>query len=151
MNLDRAIRIAQKKPVDIDFVDTIEQKPPMLDDSEQDTSSGEGLDFDIDAAMDEAMQSDSSSEEDFCGRLTKPSLAAAKRPWKNASPLFDDDSHDDEQPSLQADEGLNVNGKRHAPSSPSPPAYHTRSAKRARRAVIGTCMQSPSALFGILN
>ena len=100
MNLERAIKVAEKKPMDPDFVDTIARKPAeeTYCPDEYSSSSEEGSasyvektasrksDFDVDTAMEEAMQSTSDEEErEFYSALTNPS-SAVKRP---APPLFD--------------------------------------------------------------
>ncbi|PIL34478.1 hypothetical protein GSI_03255 [Ganoderma sinense ZZ0214-1] len=133
MNFDRAIRVAQKKPADPGFVDTIPPRPTYSVSSDSETSStsegeSEGsvrtkaskmTQGEIEAAMEEAMEATSSEEDEVL--LTKPKLAV-KRP----SPCLDADLEDRPE--------VNANGKRPAASPPHP--YRTRLAKRAKRVVI---------------
>ncbi|KAM5543960.1 hypothetical protein V8D89_002577 [Ganoderma adspersum] len=134
-NFDRAIRIAQKKPMNVDFVDSIERKPATEGDSSDEySSSGEGSEFNIDTAMEEAMQSDSSDEELF-GGLTKPATSTANNQEAKHEPLFNDGSNGEEQAAKgMGEEELNANGKRLR--AMSPPAYHTHLAKWAKRALL---------------
>ncbi|KAI1782145.1 hypothetical protein LXA43DRAFT_1104658 [Ganoderma leucocontextum] len=143
MNIERAIRVAEKKPVKVDFVDTIERKPHIEDDSsEQDDSSVAGSEFDVEAAMEEAMEEDTSSDEDLWGEPSKPALAD-KRGAKR-TPLFDAEGDSEgvqggpkaSRSVNRSHKELNANGKRRATSPLSPPLYPTRLAKRARRALI---------------
>ncbi|KAI1788741.1 hypothetical protein LXA43DRAFT_1096922 [Ganoderma leucocontextum] len=139
MNVERAIRVAEKKPVKVDFIDTIERKPHIEDDSsEQDDSSVAGSELDIEAAMEE----DTSSDEDLWGVPSKPALAD-KRGAKR-TPLFDTEGDSEgvqggpkaSRSANRSHKELNANGKRRATSPLSPPLYPTRLAKRARRALI---------------
>ncbi|PIL30826.1 hypothetical protein GSI_06994 [Ganoderma sinense ZZ0214-1] len=75
-NFDCAICVAQKKSINLDYVNTIERKPAMLDEpSEEDSSSGEESEpeLDVEAAMTKAMESDDSLEQEEM--YSKSSLA----------------------------------------------------------------------------
>ena len=88
MDFERAIRIAQKKPANPNYVDAI-QRMPAVEDSSDEGSSAEDSDgyadegehevFDPAAAMKEAMQTDTSSDEDAYSMLTKPAVRDKRR------------------------------------------------------------------------
>ena len=145
--MDRAIKLAMKKPADLDFVDTLERKPVIEENysSSEDTSGSEAYSYeDLGAerntTVEMTTQSQWSSDEEereFPKALTKPTCAA-KRP---APPLFDGDAEDIVPPL-----GLNANGKRRATSPPSPPAYYTRLAKKARLTLIASTYSLSASL-----
>ncbi|KAM5540501.1 hypothetical protein V8D89_005959 [Ganoderma adspersum] len=159
MNFDRAIRVAQKK-AEPNFVDAIERKP--VDEScssEEDNSSEAGSDdfeeeedrkaskdFDLEVAMESAVESVMESSSDEEAMLTKPTLTN-KHQVSPAPPLFYEDvDTDGPSSSPKANHsGLNANGKRRATSPPSPPAYNTRLAKRARRTLMESTEPEPEA------
>ncbi|PIL29547.1 hypothetical protein GSI_08355 [Ganoderma sinense ZZ0214-1] len=133
-NFDRAIRVPQKKPINVDFVDTIERKPAMPDDSEEGSSSEEESDSNIKAAKAEAVQSEDESSSDEEGMYSRSVLVKHQA----KQPLFGVSESDGEEQAAQASEvenELNTNGKRPRPTSPvSPRLYNTRLAKRTRLA-----------------